>query len=120
MRNVRGVTIIEVLVALIVLETGVLALLTSYAGVTRLIGRGKLATRSAAIAATRLELLREEEERAVPPCTGVLAGSISHPGGLVESWRVTAAARSVELFVIVSYPAVPHPVSDTFTTTMTC
>ena len=46
-RNVRGFTIIEVLVAVLVLTVGVTALVGSAGIVTRMIGQGKRTTQAA-------------------------------------------------------------------------
>jgi Tfp pilus assembly protein PilV len=57
-RGPRGFTLLEVLVALVVLEVGVLGLLATVGAATRLLGRARRAARSAAFAASRLERLR--------------------------------------------------------------
>lgn len=54
----RGFTIVEVLVAIIVLTVGILGLMTTTALVTRMIARGQRSANAAAFAGRRLEILR--------------------------------------------------------------
>src|SRR5256886_16370749 len=54
----QGFTIVEVIVAILVLTVGLLALVTSAALVTRMIGRGQRSAVSAQYAQRRLEMLR--------------------------------------------------------------
>jgi prepilin-type N-terminal cleavage/methylation domain-containing protein len=58
MKNERGFTIVEVIVAIIVLTVGLLGLVTSSALVTRMIARGQRSANGATFAARRLEALR--------------------------------------------------------------
>ena len=57
-KNQRGFTIIEVIIAIIVLTVGVLGLVTTVALVTRMIGRGQRSATAAAFASRRLERMR--------------------------------------------------------------
>jgi prepilin-type N-terminal cleavage/methylation domain-containing protein len=54
----RGFTIIEVMIAIIVLTVGLLGLVTTAALVTRMIGRGQRTASATAFAARRLERMR--------------------------------------------------------------
>lgn len=58
MRAKNGFTIIEIIIAIVVLTVGILALVTTAALVTRMIGRGQRSADAAAFAARRLERLR--------------------------------------------------------------
>src|SRR5256884_7453757 len=58
MKREEGFTIVEVIVAILVLTIGLLALVTSAALVTRMIGRGQRSAVSAQYAQRRLEMLR--------------------------------------------------------------
>src|SRR3989475_3554184 len=58
MRHEQGFTIVEVIVAIMVLTVGLLALVTSAALVTRMIGRGQRSAVAAQYAQRRLEMLR--------------------------------------------------------------
>src|SRR5436309_15750077 len=58
MKREQGFTIVEVIVAILVLTVGLLALVTSAALVTRMIGRGQRLAVAAQYAQRRLEMLR--------------------------------------------------------------
>jgi prepilin-type N-terminal cleavage/methylation domain-containing protein len=58
MRNQRGFTLIEVIIAIIVLTIGVMGLATTAALVTRMIARGQRSAMAATFAAQRMEQLR--------------------------------------------------------------
>ncbi len=58
MSNERGFTIIEVIIAVIVLTVGLLGLVSSAALTTRMIARGQRSAVAAAFAAQRMEQLR--------------------------------------------------------------
>jgi prepilin-type N-terminal cleavage/methylation domain-containing protein len=57
-QNERGFTIIEIIIAIIVLTVGLLGLVTTGALVTRMIARGQRSAVATAFAARRLERLR--------------------------------------------------------------
>ena len=54
----RGFTLIEVMIAIIVLTVGLLRMVTTAALVTRMIGRGQRSAEATAFAARRLERMR--------------------------------------------------------------
>jgi prepilin-type N-terminal cleavage/methylation domain-containing protein len=88
MRQERGFTIVEVIVAMLVLTVGLLGLVTSAALVTRMIGRGQRSAVAAAYAGRRLEMLR------VSACVAQPSGSevLLRGGNPVDSlsWSFTA------------------------------
>lgn len=77
-----GFTIIEVIVAVMILTVGVLGLAGSAAIVTRMMGSAEIQSDAAAIAATRFERLRATR------CP-VTAGSATS-AGISERWTATA------------------------------
>jgi Tfp pilus assembly protein PilV len=64
--NRRGFTIIEIIIAIIVLTVGILGMVTTAALVTRMIARGQRSASAAAFAQRRMELLRAGVCTAVP------------------------------------------------------
>jgi prepilin-type N-terminal cleavage/methylation domain-containing protein len=56
--NARGFTIIEIIIAIVVLTVGILGLVSTAALVTRMIARGQRSGDAASFAARRLERLR--------------------------------------------------------------
>ena len=103
MTNERGFSIVEVLVAIIILTVGLLALAQSSGAVTSMIGRGKQDTRAAALAQTQLEVLRQQAAAATPKCNGLAGGTRTEAGtGSVITWTVTtpnANSRAVQVTV---------------------
>ena len=103
-----GFTLVEALVAVVVLGTGILALAGSAALTSRMIGRGGLSTRSAVAAAGRLDRLRRVAYSTVPACTAPewrddSAGS----AGLAESWQILdvgGPARRVRVILRATHP----------------
>ena len=65
----RAFTLVEVMVAVILLTVGVLALVGSSAMVSRMIGKGRGATVAAQVATARLEQLRRIAASTAPRCT---------------------------------------------------
>jgi prepilin-type N-terminal cleavage/methylation domain-containing protein len=57
-KNQRGFTIIEIIIAIIVLTVGVLGMVTTAALVTRMIARGQRSARASSFASRRLERMR--------------------------------------------------------------
>jgi prepilin-type N-terminal cleavage/methylation domain-containing protein len=71
-RGERGFTIVEVLIAIVVLTVGLLGLVTTAALVTRMIGQGQRSAVASTFASQRLELLRTS---ACPPVAQRTAGA---------------------------------------------
>jgi prepilin-type N-terminal cleavage/methylation domain-containing protein len=94
-------TLLEVLVALVILGVGILGLSGNAALVSRLVGDGSRLTLAATVATTRLERLR------TLPCAGITAGSAT-TRGIEESWSVapmsSGLASSLEVQLSVTYP----------------
>lgn len=57
-KNRRGFTIIEIIIAIVVLTVGVLGMMTTAALVTRMIARGQRSASASAFAARRVERMR--------------------------------------------------------------
>jgi Tfp pilus assembly protein PilV len=121
-RTSEGFTILEVLVAVLVLTVGVTALVGSAGIVTRMIGQGRRTTQATQRAERRLEILRQTALSATPQCTG-LTGGTATSAGITETWTVTSPAspaQSRALRVIVSYPRVRGNAVDTLATSIRC
>ena len=92
MKTERGFTIVEVIIAIIVLTVGLLGLVTTSALVTRMIARGQRSANGATFASKRLELLR------VTGCRSQAAGKdtlYTQSGTAVatNSWAFTDATN---------------------------
>ena len=100
-RPTDGFTLLEVLVALVVLSVGILGLAANSALVSRLVGDGTRLTVAATLATARFEQLR------ALPCAGVAAGT-AVARGIEERWTVTpigpsGAPRALEVQLSVTY-----------------
>jgi len=96
-RNERGFTVVEVLIAVIVLGVGITALVGSAAMVTRMVGRGQSETRAAETANRRLESLRLLAWSTTPRCNAGgfnSGGPVTTPNGIRERWIVSVAVVS--------------------------
>jgi Tfp pilus assembly protein PilV len=107
-RTAIGVTLVEVLIAIVVLGIGILALTGTSALATRMIGSGKVETRAAMRASSRVELLRAAANSTTPHCQ---APSFSSGGpvlsdAMAESWAVAPSGSLRGVRVTVSYRTV--------------
>lgn len=117
----RGFTLIEVLVAIVVLTIGIMALAGSSASVTRMIGRGKSETRAAQAATRRMEILRLAA--GVPPrCTdpAFASGGPVISTGMSESWQVPESGKIRHVRVTVTYLTVRGPRTAALETRVAC
>jgi type IV pilus assembly protein PilV len=125
----RGFTIIEVMLAVVLLTIGVMALVGSSALVTRMIGKGKESTIAVQVATARFEKLRTIAASTASPCSagaGFVSGSASASpttGGVAEVWTVgaaPAAGTGRDVTVYVTYRNNSRTITDTITTTFLC
>lgn len=119
--NAKGFTVVEVIVAIMILSVGLLGLASSAALVSRMIGEGGNYNESATIATQRMEILRSQ---AVPGtrCADVAGGS-ARDGSYQVAWQVQQIANgnAVRARVMVTVPRASQSARvDTFTTTIPC
>jgi prepilin-type N-terminal cleavage/methylation domain-containing protein len=123
-RSQAGFTLVEVLIAVMVLGVGITALVGSAATVTRMISRGQMSTRAAQVAQQRIEALRLLAYSTTPHCTaGQFANgnTTNNPLRVNEAWTVGAAGSVRAISVTVSYRAARgKTVSNTLTTSIRC
>ncbi|HYT72387.1 MAG TPA: prepilin-type N-terminal cleavage/methylation domain-containing protein [Gemmatimonadales bacterium] len=100
MKRARGFTIVEVIIAILILTVGILGLVTTAALVTRMIARGQRSATAATYAAQRMEKLR------VTGCTSQSAGSEDLFRGsqkvATSSWSFVNLGNSAWRVVIVT------------------
>ncbi len=105
MTNRQGFTVVEVLVAVMVLGVGILALVGSSALVTRMIGEGKRATYATQIAQQRMENFRRIAMNTTPQCTALAAATgTATSGRITEQWTITGTAGTRSITVRAIYP----------------
>jgi prepilin-type N-terminal cleavage/methylation domain-containing protein len=118
--NRAGFTIVEVLIAVVVLAVGIVALVGSSASATRMIGRGRGATRAVQAATERMEMIRADAYRTTPDCTALANGADSALTGIVTTWTITGAGTPRTVQVISSYRVPGRQKADTLTTQIRC
>ena len=118
----QGFTIVEALVAIVILTVGVIALVGTAAQVARSIGQGRHATIAAAVAAGRVAELRRIARLGAPACTAAEWVSDSAvENGIAVSWRLLDAAGLVRrVQVIVRRQSPRRVVADTVMTGVLC
>lgn len=114
-RDARGFTIVEVLVAVLILSVGMLALASTAATVTRMIGQGQRFSEASTLAVERFEIIRAQD------CADMGSGSADE-GRYALTWTVSSVAggnaRSVALTV--TSPTGRGSRADSFATTIAC
>ena len=115
MTSERGFTIVEVLVAVMILSVGLMGLVTTAGLVTRMIAQGQRSTEAATLANERIELLRAQG------CPAAATGSETR-GAYTINWRVVAMAspkgRTIQVRVV--SPTGRGTRSDNFQTVHFC
>ena len=117
--STRGFTLIEIMIAIIILSVGVLGMVGSAGLVSRMVGQGKRNTRAAVVAIQRMEILRRTALAATPHCS-TLSGGTATTNGVTETWSVTNSGSSRRLRVIVVYQTNRGTLADTVSTVVFC
>ncbi len=100
-----GFTLVEALVAVVVVGVGIIALMSASSSVTRMIGRGKMETVAAVAASRRMEALRAAADATSPRCAApqFTSGGPVMVGGVAEEWQVGASGKVRPVRVTVTY-----------------
>jgi Tfp pilus assembly protein PilV len=128
-QNNRGFTIVEVIIAVIVLTVGILAMVTTAALVTRMIARGQRSADASAFMARRVERLRAVASGQVTgACATPLPGADTLYRGsnmvAINTWTVTPVVGNPQNFrikVVSTYRTFQNRVRrDSMETTFSC
>lgn len=103
MRRRSGFTLIELVLALVLVAFGLLALVATSALVTREVGSAGTRVAAALAARNRAEWL------VVTPCASLVGGAVTHPRGVREWWTVERNGNTVLLrdSVVITTPSGP-------------
>lgn len=115
LRDVRGFTVVEMMVAVMILSIGVLGLASTAAVVTRQMGGGSMQAMAASRASSRIEQLYAMN------CTkldGEYGSATSR--GITEEWKAAKTTRAVEVVMNVTYQTTRGPRSQTYENTIPC
>jgi prepilin-type N-terminal cleavage/methylation domain-containing protein len=102
-----GFSLVEMMVALVILTVGVLLLAGGSVFVTRDLLRSRQATLAVALAQARLDDLRARAASTSPPCLSGEFASSAAPAlvdGVTLSWTVEQAGNLRWIRVVASYP----------------
>ncbi len=120
-RSRQGFTLVDAVIALVVLVVGVLAMAGTLAMASRMIGRGRQATIIAQAASTRLEWLRQLARSTSPPCTHVrFADDSAIVGSISERWTVPGSGAARRLVLALEYRVPRGMARDTIRTAILC
>jgi prepilin-type N-terminal cleavage/methylation domain-containing protein len=121
-RSERGFTLVEVLLAVVLLSVGILALVGSSTMVTRMIGWGRESTLVGQRSVSRFDRLRQAAYGTNPPCTSAsfASGSQSAYQGVSETWTVPTTGNSRLVTLILSYRTPGRAKADTVKTYFLC
>ena len=122
-RSEQGFTIIEIMLAVIVLSIGVMALVGSSALATRMIGRGNISSRVTQVASARAELLRAFAAQTSPGCTNpAVANGNAVTNGITESWTLLGNPGDFtrDVLLALTYRVPRGTRSDTMMITLYC
>ena len=108
-----GFTLVEVMVAMMILTIGLLGLASTSAVVVRQMGDAGRMGVAASVAQSRIEKLR------LATCTTASAGS-STARGVSESWTITPQVRSARIDVTVTYSTRRGLRSQSYRSTVPC
>ncbi len=115
--STRGFTLIELMVAVLVLTVGVIGLASTMSLTTNMIGRSQRYAEAAALAAEKMEILRTQD------CDTMTSGSELN-GDRQAVWRVTATAGGEARLIMVRVRFGTHRSTgwrvDAFTTIVSC
>jgi prepilin-type N-terminal cleavage/methylation domain-containing protein len=122
MRSRAGFTVVEVIVALIVVSIGVLGLLGSAALVTRMLARGRWVATASVTAVSRLEQLRPAACITTQRSNGADTTSIVGSAQVINSWSfIDAGNNSYRIRLVTSYMTGPGKSrSDTLEAMVVC
>jgi prepilin-type N-terminal cleavage/methylation domain-containing protein len=120
MRRRTGFTLLEVLLALLVITVGLLGLAGTLGPVAALAGQGRIRGRIALLVASRLDQIRAALIAGAPACAVPAEGVVRHADGLVESWTAGSGSGVIEVEVRAGLPAGRRALTDTVRTRMPC
>jgi prepilin-type N-terminal cleavage/methylation domain-containing protein len=115
-----GFTIVEVVIAIIMLSIGVLALAGTAGAITRMMSNGQRKTRSVAMASSVIDSLRVV---ANGNCAALPSSGSGSQAGVSTSWTVSNAGSTGTdhtVTVLMSYRIGPRAAADTLIATLVC
>jgi prepilin-type N-terminal cleavage/methylation domain-containing protein len=109
----KGFSLIELMVAIMVLTVALLGLAATSAVATQMIGGGGRHTLAASVAQSRFELLRRGS-------CATLSGGSTDTRGVIESWEIDSVRTSAFLTARVTYETRRGPRTQVFRSVRPC
>jgi len=103
----RGLSLIEVMIAMVILAVGILAMGATAGAVTTTLTGSRAATQATQMAMGELEQLRVAARATKPSCTAAAFSSsvtVLKQNGVSMTWTVPPSGTSREVQVSVTYP----------------
>lgn|SRR5512141_507105 len=119
-RGSSAFTIVELLVAVVLIGVGLLALAGSSTLVARMLAAARRTSWATQTAERRLERLRRQAWSTTPACTSLSSGSAPRAGGVDERWEAVPGPGAVLIRVIVSWSDGRRQITDTVATAIDC
>lgn len=119
-RTIAGFSLLEVLVAILVVTLGLLGFAGTMRSVASLAGEGKARGRAALHLSSRLSRLRSELLASAPACLVPPAGTEQFPEGIAQSWAAVLVDGLVEVRIATSIPRARGVVADTLFSRIPC
>lgn len=114
MNSTRGFTLVEVLVAIVLISVGAIGVARATAGMTRMLHRGDRATTASALAQDQMERLR------ATPCASLSNGTRNEQNVYRLEWGISHVPDRVRINLTTRYPANGVVRVDSFQTTVPC
>lgn len=112
--NERGFSLIELIVAILILTVGILGLAATAGQVTKMVGWGGRYGASAVVASAQLEQMR------ATPCVSLASSGSATKGIYRLSWTVTTAGNLRSISLTVTYPNGRTTRNDVYETYRSC
>lgn len=115
-KNRRGFTVVETVIAMLILTSGLLGMASATAGMIRMLSRAKNSTAVAAHGKEVLERLR------AGGCAALADSSTSFDGRYLFTWTVTipSGANTKRIRLVATYPGSGSTRVDTLETSILC
>jgi prepilin-type N-terminal cleavage/methylation domain-containing protein len=114
-----GFTLVEVLIALLLVTAGLLGLAGTLGPIAALAGAGRAHDRVALALASRADSLRALLRAGAPACTAPPAGTLQHSDGVLERWSAADLGGVIEVRIEAGVPA-RRGLLDTLITRFPC
>jgi prepilin-type N-terminal cleavage/methylation domain-containing protein len=122
--NRSGFTVVEMILAIVILSIGLLALAAGSGSVTRTLHGSRIATQAAHLAGERMDMLRAYARATIPPCTHaqfIPSASAVVLHDISQTWNIVADGATRRINVVSTYAIGRGQTrTDTLSSTVAC